>query len=162
MPRRVVDAEIDGEQYKITQLGAIEGRKLLVRLLKTLAPLIGQLKIDTSKAKSGVVASLMDSQVETFVFPAIANFLSEIDDQLFEELCNKFAANCEVRQMGDGGERWPQLNAANGQVFDDHFSGRYGLMLRWFIKCLAVNGGDFLPGLARMSLPVSEAKTASK
>jgi hypothetical protein len=162
MPRRQEEFTLDGETYRVTQLGALEGRRLMVRFVKGLAPMLEQIKLDFSAVgkggKAGLVGSLLEAQVEKTILPAIGGFLEQLDEKLFEELCDKFARLTEVRVDDQHGERWPDLN----KVFDDHFAGRYGHMLRWFLRCLAINGGDFLPDLARMSRPAAATETPSK
>jgi hypothetical protein len=156
MPRKVETFELDGEHYRVTQLGALEGRRLLVKVSKTLGPMLSRLKLEKKPGKT-----LVESALEAEVFPALGGFLQELDEGLFDELCQKFAELTEVRVRDRGQENWPTLGSHGGAVFDEHFAGRYGLMVRWFGKCLAINGGDFLSALERMSPPSASVGEAS-
>jgi hypothetical protein len=52
-------------------------------------------------------------------------------------LCEAFAKTTRV-VTGTNQER------VLGDIFDDHFAGKYGAMIKWVIACLEVNFGSFL------------------
>jgi hypothetical protein len=54
--------EIDGHKYNITQLGALEGRRLVVRLSKALAPMLGSFA-DHEKLTEGAVSVALPIRV---------------------------------------------------------------------------------------------------
>jgi len=112
---------INGLDYKVVQLGAKQGRKVLIRLMKVggagLAGLTGE------QGLAGVVAGLA---------AAVQN-LSEED---FEYFCDTLSPVTEVT-LADG--KRPQLNNA----FDDHFAGDYGTMALWLAFALEVNFSSF-------------------
>jgi hypothetical protein len=173
MARRQVSFELGGEQYRVLQLGAVDGRRYVLRILKGLAPLLKNLgpilgpildQAATGGSGRALVSQLLETEASTFkgVLPptleALAQLLSELDERLFDELCLRFAQVTEVRIAGTK-EFWPYLAKDDNQaVFADHFAGRYALMFRWFGKCVAINGGVFLGDWASTSHPPSEAE----
>jgi hypothetical protein len=158
MARKVETFALDGEHYRVTQLGAVDGRRLIVRLIKTMAPLLRGVEMAGAKpTPQGVLSRVLETS-DGKVFGAVADFLQEFDGAFFEELCEKFASATEVRVTDGSTERWPTLSTT---VFDEHFAGRYGLMLRWFVRCLALNGADFLSAFSSMSRPSPGAAAPS-
>ena len=116
---------LDGVEYEATQLGALEGRKIWLRLLKALAPAVKELTSAnhlTMEAVGGGLAAAVEN-------------LSEED---YELMMKAFAKRCSVRI----GEKWPSLS--DETTFDQHFAGRYTHMSKWFGECAAFNFADFL------------------
>lgn len=115
---------IDGHDYEITQLGALRGRKLWLKLLHVIAePLktLGSLEKLDEQALAKVVASAIEG----------------LDEATVEEFCEVYGQSCTVRV----GERWPTLT---GEVFDQHFARRYVSMSKWLLECTTYNFADFL------------------
>jgi hypothetical protein len=115
--------EIDGHKYNMTQLGALEGRRLVVRLSKALAPMLGSFA-EHEKLTEGAVMAALSTGIES------------LDEQLTEELCNAFTR----RTLFQHQEQWVELE----RYFDQHFAGRYGSLLRWMLAHLKLNFADFL------------------
>ena len=116
--RKKESREIDGLVYDVTQLGGIDARNVLLRLMKSLGPSLG---------------ALADSPLSA-VFEKLA--LSEADLGYF---CEKFGS-CSFVHLEDG--KLPMLD----KVFDDHFAGRTGAMVKWLVFAVEVNFSDFLDG----------------
>jgi hypothetical protein len=115
---------IDGHDYEITQLGALRGRKLWLKLLHVIAePLktLGSLETLNEQAFATVIAAALEG----------------LDEATVEEFCDTYGASCTVRV----GERWPTLT---GEVFDQHFARRYVSMSKWLLECTTFNFADFL------------------
>lgn len=116
---------IDGHDYKITMLGAVQGRKLWLKLLNVLAAPLAAL----------AQAPQLDEQAGA---AALSAAIKALDEGTLEEMYALFGARCEVRV----GERSPLLEEA---IFDMHFAGRYMAMTKWLWECISFNfTADFL------------------
>ncbi len=117
---------VDGDEYELTQLGSLEGRKIWLRILKAISCVITELAaaehID-EKATAGAAASLVQN----------------LDEETFEILCNAFAKRTRLVQ----GAKMPLLD---GAIFDVHFAGRYVTMTKWVGECLVFNFANFFEG----------------
>jgi hypothetical protein len=103
---------IDGFEYRVTQLGAKQGRVVFTRLAKVL----GQAMAD----KDNPIAALASS----------------LDPGDVDYLCDTFAPVTTVNIQG----KEPRLS----DIFDMHFAGKYGPLLKWLGFCMEVNFGSFL------------------
>ncbi len=125
MPLESKSKSISGVDYHVTTLGAIEGRKVYVQLMKALAP------------------GLKSSKTEDF----LSNVLMNLDEAVVVDLSDRFA---RVTTVDVGGALRPCLK----DIFDLHFAGKYSEMTQWLMFCLEVNFGDFLgAALQKMSAP---------
>lgn len=124
---------IDGEEYELTQLGAIQGRRLWLRVLQALSPALKELAA-AGKLDEGSVAQAFGTLVEG------------LDDETVEMFCAAFAARTRVCVDGD---KWPELEPAR---FDLHFAGRYISMTKWLGECLLFNFADYFDGASREML----------
>lgn len=120
MGLRTDDRVIGDCTYRVTQLGAIQGQKVMVRLANVLG---------RAGAKGGDLAAKL---------AGIASSLSE-EDMTF--LCNAMAERTLIQ-----GSEYKGLTKLQ-DVFDMHFAGRYLEMLRWLAFALEVNFGSFFRGL---------------
>jgi hypothetical protein len=122
MARRTESVTIDGFSYDLTQLGAVEGRKLLIRfgqLMGRLAPVM-----------------LSAAKLDGDALAGVAETLDGLEPEKLEPLWEAFTRSAVVR-----------TNAARqplADVFDDHFAGNYYGMVRFFIESAKLNFGDFL------------------
>jgi hypothetical protein len=112
-------ATIDGQEYEITQLGALEGRKIWLRLVGALAAAIKEL-------------AAHETLDERAVASAAASVVSNLDEATFELMCKAFAKRCRVVN----GAAAPLLDDVN---FDLHFAGQYIRMTKWFAECVMYN-----------------------
>jgi hypothetical protein len=136
MRKKLRSEPIDGYTYEVTQLPAREGRRILVQLMKILAPTLGALlkNADTDKLDN---IDLTNVDLE-----GAARALSEAADvRVFDELSDSMASATEVWGAGFGDAGAPLTHH-----FDDHFAGRYAAMLRWLGFALKANFADFFVG----------------
>lgn len=133
-----VDFEVAGIRYQTTLLDAVTGRKLYLRILKAAAP--GLAKLADGEDKSGVA--------ELFAV-ALAEVIGSIPEDLFDDLCNTFAASTIIpRQNGI-------TKLSDKEVFGAHFAGKYKDLTDWFIACMKAN--KFLDFLSAISDRVKDA-----
>ncbi len=125
MARKTETREIDGIQFRVTQLGFASGRKLLVRLAKTMGPSLATL--------AGGAKSLKDVDLVSLVRTAVEG-LEDSDLESYAEILG------EVTQWSTGGGKWPALSYANREEL---FSGRILLFFRWLMFALEVQYADF-------------------
>lgn len=124
--------QIGANEYQVTQLGAIQGRKVLARLARVIGPAIAEV------GTGGVTAALAKA----------AEGLTDADVDYF---CETFAPMTHVR-MPDG--KTPKLS----QIFDFHFAANYLELTKWLGFCLEVNFGSFFDEL--QSRAKAEKQTA--
>jgi len=131
-----------GYVYHVTQFGAKEGGRVLVRLGKMIGSAAGEaIKRGGSDFDMATVGGMIANLAET---------VSEAD---FDFLCDTFAKASAV----SGGEfRSPVSLTAEG-VFDLHFAGAYPELGQWLLFAIEVNFGGFLAG----SAIVQKVKAAS-
>jgi hypothetical protein len=132
--RKQVNVTIDGFTYQLSQLGAVEGRELVVLFVKLLgrfAPMLAS-AVKSSKGTSG------DELSSSGVVAEIAGAIGTLDPKELEPLWDAFARQAMV--LGKDGKSRQPLN----EVFDDHFAGEYFSMVRFFIEAAKLNFGDFL------------------
>jgi hypothetical protein len=109
----------DGFTYTIQQLGAKEGRVVLARIARIVAAAAAGEGADESVAK--LAEKLTDAEV---------NFL-----------CDTFTKTTQV--AAEGTDKVLRLE----DVFDSHFAGQYGAMLKWLWAALETNFGSFFANL---------------
>lgn len=142
MSRKEKTFSISGHQYRATQLGALEGRKLWLKIVKVLAPAM----------KSLGEAESADGET---VIVALAGIIDALDDDTTEKLYETFGATCTVQV----GERSPALT---GVIFDDHFAGEYVRMSQWLGQMIIFNFASFLGDGATGKLGELASKAASR
>lgn len=116
---------IEGFTYELSQLGAVEGRTLVLLFLKILgrfAPMLA--------SASG---ALNGDAIE-----AIGTAINSVEPKELEPLWDAFSRHAYVR--GKDGKTRQLLS----EVFDDHFAGEYFAMVQFFIESSKLNFGDFL------------------
>lgn len=134
MARRTKELTIGEHQYRLTQLGALAGRKLWLELVQALtSPLEKLAAAGNAKVDDAMLIS------------ALGALVNGLDEATLERLCEAFGKSCQVRVADDrGGERWPDLV---GPVFDDHFAGDYVGLSTWLGECILFNFLEsFFPG----------------
>ncbi len=142
MSRKEKSFTIDGEVYTATQLGALEGRKLWLKIVKVLAGPMRQLN-EAQNAEGEVVLR------------AISGVVEGLNDETTEELYEAFGKSCTVRV----GERSPNLT---GVIFDNHFAGEYVRMSQWLGQMILFNFASFLGDGATGKLAELTSRAASK
>jgi hypothetical protein len=134
---------IGNHTYKVRQLGASEGRKMLVRLVKVLGPVLAALlratkgqklppaKVEETPEPTAPEATEAPAEAPLEVF---CSRLSEVDlDYLVSTL-----GPCTEVILPDG-----RVQALTLDVQEMHFAGSYGEMFKWLGFALEVNYSDF-------------------
>lgn len=132
--RTVKEKVIAGTRYKVTLLGAKQGRGMLVRLVKLLGPATAAFVEGTLHAKGGLTAS-----VATGAADAIREITTRITEAEFASLSDELA---KYTAVCIDNEHEPQLD----RIFEEHFVGRYDVLLQWFAFSLEANFSSFLGG----------------
>ena len=130
---------IDGDTYTIHQLGAGEGRKMLVRLTKVLGPSLGRL---------AEVQGEKDPNLSEAIATAIYELSSHLTEADLDWACEVFGKRTELELEGG------KIQVLDLELQELHFAGRFGSMLKWLGACLEVNFRDFF------AMSASAAKTA--
>lgn len=134
MARKQKTVAIDGYTYALSQLGAVEGRELVVLFVKVLgrfAPLI------VSATKAGKVEGGAESRAIE-IAEEIGAAIQTLHPKELDPLWDAFARHAYV--LSKDGKGREQLS----EVFDDHFAGEYFAMVQFFIEAAKLNFGDFL------------------
>jgi hypothetical protein len=132
-----------GYSYNVTQFGARQGGRVLVRLLK----IVG-----------GAAGEAMKSGGESFdmatIGKTVSSLASSVNESDFDWLCDTFAPTTSVV----GGSFSNPVPLSTEGLFDLHFAGAYAELALWITFAIEVNFGSFLPagGL------VAQAKDAAR
>lgn len=141
------DKTIGGVLYRVSQLGALTGRGVLVRLVK----LVG----------GGLVGALVSGGLKGLDRGALATSLGKVVDGFSEEdlayFCDLFSPLTQVITRDKAGK---QLNQLLANTFDLHFAGKYREMGQWLLFALEVNFGSVFQGLAVAAPRDAEQVTA--
>lgn len=137
MARKQKSVIIEGLAYELSQMGAVEGRELVIlfsqmfgRVFGKVAPFLGVLAKPASEATS--------ASPDTEAVLAIAEAINMIAPAQLEPLWEAFAKNAWVR--GKDGKSRERVS----DVFDDHFAGEYFAMTMFFVESAKLNFADFL------------------
>lgn len=132
--------EIDGYKYEVTQLGAIDGRKMLEQLTLMALPGLGALLGSPALSKAGKLPSGVSGvQVSEFDLAAFAQaMVKSTDPNTLNAIMDQLSQTTAIygTEFGSGGAPMPRH-------FDDHFAARYDAMMKWFGFALWVNFGSF-------------------
>lgn len=122
---------INGFSYTIQQLGAKDGRRVLARLLRSVAGAAGEASDLVKEGSNGAEAALA----------GIAKLVENLSDADVDYLCDTFAPTTLYGPEGKD----VQLQLKDS--FNDHFAGKYGDMVRWLWAALETNYASFFDGL---------------
>src|ERR1700679_928272 len=121
--RETKTIQVEGAEYTITQLGALKGRKVLLRAVRLVAP---------------VIKSTTDPEA------MIAAVLADIDGADLDFVCDTFASVPCKRQMLQA--KMPTMQTVPFN-FDEEFAGNYVAMFEWLTEHLKLNFSSFLAGM---------------
>jgi hypothetical protein len=142
--RKTESVTINGTKYELQQLGALQARRVLVRLGQVLSAPIARL------------ANIDGGLDLTAIAGAVADALKGLDPDVLDEVCNAFAVASLV-VIGPG------QKAELAILFDDHFAGKTESdMLLWLGHCVRLNYPTFLGGQALTSRLASVVASASQ
>ncbi len=109
--------------YEVTQLGAVEGRRVFARLTQLMGGMVGTIagggKADLAKG--------------------FESFAAAISPDVMDYFCDTFTKVTQVHRP-DGKTLFLK------DIFDDHFADNYSEMVEWLVFCLEVNFASFLGG----------------
>jgi len=134
--RAVKDKVIGGHRYEVTLLGAKQGRAMLVRLVRLMGPATAGFIEGTLHAKGDLTVSLASGASD-----AIRELSQRITEAEFAAVSDELARFTVVHIDH---EHAPKLF----DVFEEHFAGRYDVMLHWFGFALEANFSSFFAGTA--------------
>lgn len=137
--------------YQIGQLGSLAARKTLVRLTKSLGPVLGTLLAEVGLEPSSMTSEGLEggiSNMSVKAIGALANSLAEhLTEADLEYLCETFG---KVSFYMVDGKRL-QLTLERQEL---HFKGGNLLNLfKWLGACLKVNYADFFTGWGKATPP---------
>ncbi len=143
MSRKTDNTEIDGIKLKTTQLQPRAAAKLAARLLKYLAPVLGQLK-PTDEVDMNLLAG------------ALRQIMFDMsDEELDAVVCKTLACTIAIRN-NDKGEP-EKFEMADPAQIDLAFAGKLGAMFKAVQWVLGVNYADFFDGTGQ---PTAEVKAS--
>lgn len=150
MARKTQKLALDGEGYEITMLPATEGLEVYNRLLKVLGPMMR-----SALKEPGIVGSKKvaadgageDSTAGMKIATIVIEGFETMDVAFTLELAQLFSKNTLVMMEGS------MVPLAAGDIFDQHFAGRYAHLTRWLLAHLKLNFSDFLAGLGSSAVP---------
>lgn len=132
---RTVEKTIGSHTYAVSQLGALSGRKMLLRLIK----LVGSgAAAGISSLGSGVAKSI-EEIIARGSGDALLELLQRLDEAEVASILDELARSTRVKLSAD---TEPLLS----EIFDMHFAGRYDDMLAWARFALEVNFASFFGG----------------
>lgn len=163
MARKTERVTIGGAQFAITQLGAVEGRRLYKKFVTAIGPLLREVISGPLFGQAQSVFANLNSADETKKNDALAGtvalfgpfLIRAVEDMptgLFEEMCDTFAASCTV-VAGT-----PAIALPLEPLFSEQFAGKYIDLTQWIGQCIKVNG--FLGSWGSSAAPPAGATAA--
>jgi hypothetical protein len=128
------ERRIGASTYRITQLPAKRGRAMLVRFVRLFGPGAGAFVGGLGRGRSG-----FDGAVGLGIADAVHDLCTRISEDELSAICDQFAEYTVVVVSRDVERRL-------GDIFDDHFAGKYDEMLVWLRACCEVNFSSFFGG----------------
>ena len=133
---------IDGVKYQCGTWDIDTATDTLTRLVKLLGEplvmvLMGAVDSQKSKGGSGSISGLLNTDIEDIKTEAIASAFKGLSMRLNEDEVKQLLRQCCGQQL-----------LANGKqvVYDEHFMGRIGLLLKCTMQVLRHQYRDFLGG----------------
>lgn len=134
MARKTEVVAIGATQYTITQLGAVEGRRLYKKFVTAIGPLLRE-------AISELQNALKEKRDLELVFGALLmKGIEVLPLELFEELCVAFSVSSTIKHAMATGAAPIDVPLSTGDLFDSHFAGEYMQLTAWLGHCIRVNG----------------------
>lgn len=138
MAIRTENKVIGDSTYRARQLPAGEGRRAFARLVRFLGPALAGLTSGEKDKGANLGATL-------------AGLASALTPEDVDYFCDTFGAVNDVKN----GDDWPRVSA----VFDIHFAGKYGEMMKWIAWNIELNFGSFFADLGlRLSAPQGQSE----
>lgn len=124
-------------EYEVRQLTVPVGRRLLMKLFKTLGPAVGA-ALTGLPEDGGKDVGIGDMKTKA-LGDAIGVLAETLTEEDFDHVCHVFT---DTTQFSRESGKWLPLKIEQ----DLHWAGRYMDMMTWLAFCLEVNYADFLGG----------------
>ena len=150
MPRVMANAEIDGDKYLFGYLISSDSFEVAGEVAQRFLPTLGAI------APKGKIQDALDKEVD--IAAVLGSVAGAMDPRAMLALCQKL---CSVVTVACKDPKDPSGSLGDSAVFEEHFKGRPGLMLKVAIKSFEVNCGDFfasaanLGGLLKKKMPTT-------
>ena len=155
---RIKSHDIDGYQYIVTQLGAVQGKRLATELaravLPALAQLLGDSKLELPKdkgEKDALLTRVLESISADQVQGALKLALDALPQARLEAIIGVMSDSTDILGPGFG-----EAGAPMNKNFDEHFAGRYRAMTKWLAFALKANFADFFGGSEQVGEVVAD------
>lgn len=152
MATKTEETTIGANTYVVTQLGALQGRNVLLVLTRMIGPAVSGLikgntgeRIKVSKGENDPLA-LFD-QWGGNIAGALEAWCAHASEKDFALVCDAFAERTKVR-VPTTHSNAASVDVDLSKVFDSHFAGSYGEMLLWLAFCVRFNYASFLSEIA--------------
>jgi hypothetical protein len=132
---RTAERDIGGKRYQITELAAVHGRAMLVRLMRLLGPSMAAMLRSLDLSKGLGLANVTGDNLAD----AVTDLCAKLDAHEFEEICTIFLERSEVYNSETGG--YAKLQKAFA------FSGDYGSLFKLLAFHVEHNFASFFEGL---------------
>jgi hypothetical protein len=137
MARLKIKSEpIDSYVYEVTQLGAVEGKRIYAQVLKMVLPALG------AALKGRDLSGISKADVAGMALDEIAVALVRSLDGV-DAIIETLAKTTDIYGPGFG-----DAGAPMWRNFDEHFAGKYLSLSKWFLFALKANFQDFIEGVA--------------
>jgi len=140
--KKLKSGDISGYRYVVTQLGAIDGKRIADEFMRVLLPVLTELLSGLPAVEISSVQQLVDKMLD-YVRPervrgAIDIILKALPQSRVEEIIEQMAKHTDVLGPGFG-----DAGAPLWRNFDEHFAGTYKAMFQWLAFAIKVNFADF-------------------
>lgn len=132
--RETKNKKIKETTYYVTQLGSMEGRRVLLKLAKILTPLVIDKTITNKHELENKLENIFIRLVE-----GISRFVDNLSEEDFSYVMDVFIPTTSINLGGS------DTITLDKEKADLHFAGKYLEMLEWLQFCIEVNYSDFLP-----------------
>lgn len=139
--RKTERKTIGTSTYLVSQVGALEGQRILTKIAKHLIPALA-------------AAAGENDPKEARIARATETLAQNIDSDLFEEVASAMAKQTVVQV--EKGQKGGQLLG----IYDEHFAGNYLELAQWFVFAVEVNFGGFFRDILS-AVPSTGSKSAT-
>lgn len=142
--RQAKEKVIDGVQYTVSDLPPSQAFDLFVDLTKSIGP--GAAPFLTSAFRVQALAhAANETQLDLFsIEKALTDLCVSLDKSV---LRNAMKALAEVTFARAEPGSTTKCGNLGGRLFEEHFVGRFGAMMDWYLFALTAQYGDFISSL---------------
>lgn len=140
--------EIDGTTYKLEILGALEGQRVALKVIKLLAPVAGAVlsggDLDLHGKDPQVIKVMaMAADAEALLGRALTALGEAVSEDDFAAICSVFAKRTRIVRMAETKAGPQPVEVSLADCYDQHFSRRYRALTTWLVWCIQENFADF-------------------